>query len=392
MRVLMHTRPDWRELPGGDYVQLKRWAFWLNALGVRTEVTDAVEPNLGGVDLVHLNNLGRASALLPTVRHCHKFGVPVLLTTLYWPPHEYECYGRPGAAGRVWRWLPVGVRDRVKTAVRCWQKPRFLKKPGFWQELWHGSQLLARKVAESVDGLIAVSSAEVDALEQFLPDAPPIYVVKSGVDAVYWSSDRKLWAREQGEVETRFLEETGFPDDPTEARDGVLCVARFDPQKGQHRLIETLRPLQVPLTLIGSDNPNYPGYRRLCQELAGRDTTILPRQTLGRLRWHFHHCRVHAVVSWFELSGLSALEAGACGARVVTTARGGMRDYCGDLAWYADPADLSSIRRAVAEALAAPETPRLAEHVRKHYTWEQSARRLYEVYGTLLASQRRLAA
>ncbi len=40
MRILMHTRPDWKELPGGDYVQLQRWAYWLRTMGLRVEVND----------------------------------------------------------------------------------------------------------------------------------------------------------------------------------------------------------------------------------------------------------------------------------------------------------------------------------------------------------------
>jgi glycosyltransferase involved in cell wall biosynthesis len=213
-------------------------------------------------------------------------------------------------------------------------------------------------------------------------------VVPSGVDALYWSDDRDLWAREQG------VSGIENPSEPpaSSRREGILCVSRFDPQKGQHRLIEALRPLCVPLTLVGSDNPNYPGYRALCRKRAGPETTILPRQSLGRLRNLFHSCRVHALVSWYELSGLSALEAGACGARVVTTNRGGMRDYCGDLAWYANPAELVDIRRAVEQALSVPQTPNLADRVRSYFTWEHSARSLHQVYIRVLANRLRAAA
>lgn len=384
MRVLMHTRSDWRQHPGGDYVQLKRWAFWLRALGIDVEVSDAVEPDLRGVDLVHLNNLGRAYALWPTLQHCRRAGVPTLLTTLYWPSAEYENHGRPGVAGRLWRWLPAGFRDRIKAAIRWARQPE--QRSGLWWELWLGNRLLARRFTGAVDGIIAVSRAEAQALVQLLAEPTPIYVVPSGVDAIYWSEDRDLWAREQGVAKLQ------VPEPPPGPRRGILCVGRFDPQKGQHRLIQALQPLGVPLMLVGGDNPNYPGYRALCRKLAGPSTTILPRQNLGRLKVLFETCQVHALASWYELSGLSALEAGACGARVVTTARGGMQEYCGDLAWYADPADLAAIQRAVAEALAAPVTPDLAGHVRRYYTWEQSARSLHGVYEAVLARGARLAA
>jgi glycosyltransferase involved in cell wall biosynthesis len=380
----MHTRPDWRELPGGDHVQLQRWAVWLRHLGLRVEISDAASPDLKGIDLVHLNNLGRAFALWPTVVHCRRAGVPTLLTTLYWPVAEFDRQGRPGWAGRLLGALPQGLRDRAKAAVRWARQPG--RRSGLAWEMWLGTRGLARRVAAAVDGLIAVSRAEVGELRRLLPDAPPIHVVPSGVDAFYWSDDPGLWSLEQGHaVPPRAA-------DPTASRQGILCVARFDPQKGQHRLIEALRPLGVPLTLVGADNPNYPGYRALCQQLAGPRVTILGRQDQGRLKWLFQHCQIHALCSWYELSGLSALEAGACGARVVTTGRGGMRDYCEELAWYADPADLDSIRAAVSGALQARATPDLAGHVRRRFTWEQSARQLCQVYEATLAGRAARAA
>jgi glycosyltransferase involved in cell wall biosynthesis len=239
------------------------------------------------------------------------------------------------------------------------------------------------RVMRQADVLIAVAPAEAEALRQFLPDVPPVAVVPSGVDAFYWSDDRGLWGREQGRPLT--------PDDEDrrdeEPRCGVLCVGRFDPQKGQHRLIRAVAPLGVPLTLLGATNPNYPRYRRLCQRLAGPGVTLLPPLPYATLRRLYRRSHVHAQCSWYELSSLSALEAAACGANVVTTTRGGMRDYFGDLAWYADPGDDEGLRAAVQSALATPPRADLARHVRQHFRWEQSASLLLQVYQRLLGDQ-----
>src|SRR5262245_65964995 len=109
MRILMHTRPDWREHPGGDVVQLRRWAFWLRRAGVEVILSAEREPDLTGVDLVHLNNAARAATLAPTLEYCRRRGVPTALTTLYWPDDEYERYGRPGLSGMVFALLTVAV-------------------------------------------------------------------------------------------------------------------------------------------------------------------------------------------------------------------------------------------------------------------------------------------
>ena len=117
MRILMHLRPDWESLPGGDLVQLQRWAVWLQELGLDVEVSDAPQPDLRGVDLVHFHNLGRAFAHWDVLKHCRRAGVPTVLTPLYWPTDEYERLGRPGWQGLVSRFLPAGWRERLKTAA-----------------------------------------------------------------------------------------------------------------------------------------------------------------------------------------------------------------------------------------------------------------------------------
>jgi glycosyltransferase involved in cell wall biosynthesis len=149
-----------------------------------------------------------------------------------------------------------------------------------------------------------------------------------------------------------------------------------------------LQPLNVSLTLAGPDNPNYPGYRALCQRLAGPRVTILSRRTSGQLKSLYREAKVFALCSWYEISALSGLEAACSGARVVMTSRGGWRDYGADLAWYADPADLGSIRAAVESALNATHTPELGARVVSQFTWEHSARALVRAYEALLNTRR----
>jgi glycosyltransferase involved in cell wall biosynthesis len=390
MRVIMHTRADWRELAGGDFVQLQRWAVWLRALGVDVRVSASDRPDLRGVDLVHFNNLSRAYSHWPAVRHCRAAGVPIVLTPLYWPVAEYDRKGRPGWLGLLSGLLPRDVRERLKAAARLVRQPA--QRAMLLEEIWHGARRCAQRFLAAFDALVANSKPEAAQLQRLQPAHPPIHVVHSGVDASYWADDAGLIEREAvtlipdtGE-ERRGQPRAPAPQPGADAeRRGVLCVARFDPQKGQHRLLQALQGLAVPVTLAGPDNPNFPRYRRLCARLAGPETTILPRQTSEELHRLYQRCRVHALVSWYETTGLTGLEAGCSGARVVMTARGGTKDYGGELAWYADPADLGSIRRAVEAALAAPTTPDLRARVRERFTWEASARALLRVYGEVLA-------
>jgi glycosyltransferase involved in cell wall biosynthesis len=266
------------------------------------------------------------------------------------------------------------------------------------REVWLGPQTLTRRFLAGFDALIANSQAEAAELGRLLDVLPPTFLAPSGVDAFFWSSDSRLWAEERQPIlqaarPVQAAEELGSAEQYTNVapKVGVLCVARFDPQKAQHRLIEALRPMKVQLTLAGPDNPNYPAYRRYCQQLAGPGVTILSRRSSMELRKLYASCQVFALCSWYEISALSGLEAACSGARVVMTNRGGWREYGADLAWYADPADLGSIRRAVEAALQAPATPPLRERVLASFTWEHSARALVQAYARALAAPRQAA-
>jgi glycosyltransferase involved in cell wall biosynthesis len=297
--------------------------------------------------------------------------------------------------GYLLRVLPVPLRERLKAAWRCLRHAG--QRSALLKEIWTGSALPMRQFLTGFQALIANSRAEASELRKLLPDGPRVQVVHSGVDAVYWSAERALWARE---------ERAPLPDGESEPaqgaldhgpatmgkREGVLCIARFDPQKGQHRLIQALRGLDVPLTLAGPDNPNYPSYRALCGRLAGPRVSVLPRVSRAKLKALYHQCRVHALCSWYETTGLTGLEAGCCGARVVMTARGGTHDYGGDRVWYANPSALASMRQAVEQALVASQTPDLLRRVQRHFTWEQSARALVQAYEAVLSESRQLQA
>lgn len=382
MRVLMHMRADGLTHRGGDVIQLRRWTYWLRRAGVQVTLTADERPNLTGYDLVHLNNAARASELWPTLAHCQAFGVPTVLTTLYWPDDDYEQRGRPGWLGRLFGLLPPMLRQRCKSLLRLARQPSQWRRRA--AEVWHGTRHVTERMLTGVDMLLAVGRPEAEILRAWLPDQA-IAIVPSGVDAIFCSDEIDLWADED---DTPVPSADGFIRFPVFQRTGVLCVGRFDPQKGQHRLIQALRGLDVPITLVGPDNPNYPGYRNYCRKIAGRHVCFLPPQDQLTLKLLYQTCKVHAQASWYELSSLSALEAAACGAAVVTTSQGCMRDYLGAHAQYVDPDDAPGLWRAVLAGLAEPVSMNLAHHVRERYTWRHSTEQLLTAYEQVLALAR----
>ena len=69
----------------------------------------------------------------------------------------------------------------------------------------------------------------------------------------------------------------------------------------------------------------------------------------------------------------------------MTTDRGYTRDYFGDMAWYCDPYDNRSIRRAVEAAHAAPVCQKLRDHVLANFTWAHTAAETLKAYHRVLA-------
>jgi hypothetical protein len=104
-----------------------------------------------------------------------------------------------------------------------------------------------------------------------------------------------------------------------------------------------------------------------------------------RLASAYAAAKVHALVSWYETTGLASLEAALAGCRIVSTNRGAPPEYLGEHAWYCNPADVSSIRAALEGALAASAPHPLSERILSEYSPDRSARALRQGYERALS-------
>ena len=152
----------------------------------------------------------------------------------------------------------------------------------------------------------------------------------------------------------------------------VAQVARIEEKKNQLAVIQALYDDPVPLVFVGKDSPYYaPDYPDRCRELGARRGHVkflgwLPETELPLL---YAACAAHIMPSWVELPGLSSLEAGAAGARVISTEIAPLRELLGDAVWCCDPYDLASIRAATLAALAAPVPSGLRVRLLAEFSW-----------------------
>lgn len=167
--------------------------------------------------------------------------------------------------------------------------------------------------------------------------------------------------------------------------DFILYAGRIEPRKNQLNFIRAMKGSDKTIVFVGEPVSDYGEYYEKCKKEASDKTHFIGRiehdSTL--LASAYAACGVFALTSWFETPGLVALEAALSGSKVVITEEGSTREYFEDMAWYARPNDLSSIRSAVEKAYDAENNERLKEHVMANYTWEKVAEKTFEAYKSI---------
>jgi glycosyltransferase involved in cell wall biosynthesis len=349
-RVLLWM-PGGRRVLGGHVVQLEKTARALAEAGldVVTEFTDT--PPTTEVDLVHGFGLSTDH-----VRHWHRRGVPVVLSTIYWDRH----YRHDGGPGRH-----VSTRD---LASRVAQLARFTRgamrsRAALTDACLHWTEADVRDLAvfESADLLLPNAIGEGDSIRSDFGVATPIVPIPNGVDP------------------DRF----NLPAGSFDQRAYVLYVGRIEPHKNQLGLIEALSGSSLPLVIAGHEHPDHARYVKKCRAAGSGWVTFHVSLDESALAELYRHARVHVLPSWFETTGLVSLEAALSGCSIVTTSRGYAREYFEDLAWYCDPGDNGSVLSAVRSAWATPPDPALRQRVLDRYTWRHVAETTMAAYDTL---------
>ncbi len=364
MRVLWLVRRNLTDHPGGDTVQILQTAQALRDRGIAIEMHYSMPDNLSGYDLAHLFHLDRLWENRPHADALSRAGLPMVLSTIYWPTEEFDRHGRTGWQGRLARVTGTrGYRD-------LWLAQRWgmhaLREPSmahFRRPLWrfrHESAALLRHARV----ILPNSDAERRAIASLFGVERPCVVVPNAVDLAALGSPENSTGRE---------------------RRGVLCVGRIEPRKNQLNLIRAMRASDIPLTLAGQAGRFSGAYGRRCQREAGPTTHFVGHQSPSVLGTLYARNAVHACVSWYETPGLVNLEAACFGCAIVATPGGSTREYLGDEAVYADPGVPDSIREAVQAAMARGPSSALDQRIRAEFTWANAAERTWEGYQRALS-------
>jgi glycosyltransferase involved in cell wall biosynthesis len=361
VKVLFAYRSD-VDVAGGAGTVMRETATALEALGVEVDVTYELEPDAGGYDLVHAFNIWQPRTSLAQLRHLRGTGVPVVWLPFYL--HWTETAWAIPAVRKAFRASP-GERPALLE-----QLARGTLEAGgrsrFWpNEIEPGLHAALAEMLRCVDHVCAISHRELQTLLQTAGVASTRFTLtRHGVDPSFADASAEAFRAAFGD------------------REFVLCVGAVDARKNQLLLAEALRGTGLHLVLVG---PCFePDYLELVRETGGRDLTYFERLPRELVASAYKAARVHALPSFAEGAALANLEAGAAGRALVVSDRSSEFEYFEDLPYYCDPADASSIRRAVLLAWkAAAEQPErwaaLAERMRG-YTWERAARATLDAY------------
>src|SRR5687767_6217213 len=282
MKVAFITRSTLFNIKGGDTIQMLETARHLEMLNISIDIKLAHEKiDYRQYDLLHFFNIIRPADIL---HHLYKTTQPFVVSPILVDYSEYDRHHRKGVAGVLFRLLSPDAIEYLKTIARWIKGKDKISSISYW---WKGQKRCVKEILRKTPLLLPNSHAEYNYIVKAYGIELPYIKVADGIDPVLFSPN------------------------PSIAKDPnlVLCVARIEGLKNQLNLIKALNNTPYKLIIIGAAAPNQQNYYRECRKIAAENimfTNYLPQKELVS---YFQKAKVHVLPSWFEVCGLSSLEA-----------------------------------------------------------------------------------
>lgn len=363
MKILLQGRVDVLKKMGGDSTLMMDIAKELTLRKIHCYINDIQTLALSKFDIIHFFGIMRVHDLYPYFLQAKKQQKKIIVTPIYEDLSYLDRYGRVGLERFAANILPNDLKEVVKGLTRGIRDIRQLKSAFLQFKFSYSKQ--QRDILMSADHILATSYGEMSDLQKkFAIPKSRFSIVPICINKENYQVSKDLFVKKYG------------------LRNFVISVGRIEPKKNQLGLIDALRDSRIPLIFIGNTNPYHKSYistffKKIKGNFYIRYLGMLERPMLLS---SYAAAKVHVLASWFEVLGLSSLEAAVNGCNIVTTDKGYAREYFKDLAWYCDPQDPESIRRSVVEAYYQPVKKGLKDLMEEKYTWDKIVPKILEVY------------
>jgi glycosyltransferase involved in cell wall biosynthesis len=390
MKILFQSRVDLFTVRGGDTTQIENTKNSIEKLfpNIRIDIsTDIKAYNIEDYDIVHLFNLDWVCETYVQAQWAKIHHKPIVLSAIHHSQSEVELYESAFRYDirRIYNGL-IGLqsmRDEWKNIYRS----IFNHKKIFptLVQLIKGIRNSQKATLYLADAVVVQTYVEKqDIQKDFLVDLKTFYKVVNGVNVQLFDSvTNKLFIKTLEEkYNTKIV-----------GKKIILNVGRIEPRKNQTSLIKAFVNLQKKqligdsiLIFIGAFSKYSPEYKLLFKKLISENKNILhigqqPQEIVASA---MKNDGIYVHPSWFETTGLVALEASLLGKRVVTCGER-VREYMQNEAFYCEPDKIFTIENAIIKALEAGDvSAEFMNKIRSMYSWDEAARQTIEIYNSIL--------
>ena len=362
MKILMISRSTLFSSPGGDTIQIKKTAEFLEKFNkVKVDIKLSNEKiNYNLYNLIHFFNIIRPNDLL---YHIEKSKLPFVISTIFVDYSEYESKGRKGVIKYLNYLFSSDRLEYLKVIARVIKGQEKLKK---WSYLWLGQRESIRLLINEASLLLPNSRNEYKRLKNHFHATNNYRVIPNAIDLNIFSTLNNT-------INENY-------------KDSIICIGRIEGRKNQLNLIKAVNQTNFKLFIIGKKSPNQVSYYNECIKEASLNNNIqfIEHTTQENLASIMRAAKIHALISWFETTGLVSLEAAYLGCNLVITDKGDQYEYFEDMATYCNPDNINSIIDALVDAYNKPFNKKLQLKIKNEYTWNKAAEKTYEAYQEVL--------
>lgn len=352
MRVAFISRSSLFKVRGGDTTQMEQTAAHLRNLGVDVDILlscDTIQYDV--YDILHFFNLIRPADIL---YHQKRAKGPTVISPIYVDYSDFDLNERKGLPKAIAIGLGKFGSEYFKTIYRALRGQDKLKSKYYLL----GHKRAMKKAVSSAAFLLPNSESETSRITKDLTISFEYHTIPNAIDTQTFK----------------------VLDDIERKPKQLICVGQIEGRKNQHRLIEATKDLDVDLLIVGRPSPNNVAYLDFCKSIAHNRVQFFDFVSQSELCKMYNASAVHILPSWFETTGLTSLEAAACGCKLVVSEAGDTRDYFDGGANFCKPFDVKSIQNAIAEALSSDHRDIMFERISREYNWNQAAKKTLAAY------------